>query len=176
MSRTISASPRNRGPRASRRLYGSRASSARVAAHECRSIDQFSVEPGIGLLPVGHRRPPVAEHGRDLGGGPLLPGYHQDLTDTGWDWVGDGVRGTRDRQPEPAEVVALVVVAVPAAVILSQVERQDRAAREGNRFLDREDRLARHVSPAGPGIDAPGGLVLVVDREADRPGHPLLTA
>ena len=78
-----------------------------------------------------------------------------------------------DREPEPPEVVVLVVVAVPAAVVLLEVEREDRSTGKLDRLREREDRLARLVSTPGADVDAPGRLVLAVDRECDRPGHAL---
>src|SRR5262249_10279738 len=90
--------------------------------------------------------------------------------------VGDGAGLAGDRQPEPADVVALVVVAVPAAVVLGEVERQDRAAGEDDRPRGREDRLARLVATPRPDVDAPGRLVPAVEGERDRPGHAPLPA
>ena len=47
----------------------------------------------------------------------------------------------------------------------AQLERQHRPVREGDRLLEHEDGLARHVAAAGAGVDAPGRVVLAVDGE-----------
>src|SRR6185436_14123865 len=87
-----------------------------------------------------------------------------------------GIGGGSDREPEAAEVAVLIVVAVPAAVILLQVEGDRRPAGEAHRLLGHEDRLARLVAAAGADVDAPGRVVLAVDRERDGAREPLLLA
>src|SRR4030095_16151675 len=85
-----------------------------------------------------------------------------------------GPRRGRHREPEAAEVVVHVVVRVPAAVLLAQVEREERAAREAQRPLRHEDGLAVLVAPAGARVDAPRGVILAVDRVLDGARHALL--
>ena len=96
------------------------------------------LDPVVGLLPLGHGRPPVAEDGRRLGRRSAcsrgMARISRTLCGSG---SAVGVRRGRDREPEAAQVVVLVVVAVPAAVVLRRVERQDRARRERDRLLER---------------------------------------
>ena len=70
--------------------------------------------------------------------------------------IGDGILGDGDREAEAAEVVVLIVVAVPAAVVLDKLEREPHAAGRFERLLEHEHRLARHVAAAGADVDAPG--------------------
>ena len=73
----------------------------------------------VGVLPLGHRRPPVGEDGVDLRRRPLVARRRRGSArtspaagrPTASGCVGDG-------EAEAAEVVVLVVVAVPAAVVL----------------------------------------------------------
>src|SRR5262249_10888037 len=80
--------------------------------------------------------------------------------------------GTLDAKA--AGLVVLIVIAVPAAVVLRQLEFQLRSARKLNRLFEHKYGLARHIAAAGADIDAPRGVVLAIDRVRDRPGHPLL--
>src|SRR5262249_23573233 len=84
--------------------------------------------------------------------------------------VGGRAAFAADREAKPAEVVVHVVVAVPTAVPLDQAERQHGAAGLGDIPRRGRDGLARLVAPAGPGVDAPGRLVPVVDGVLDRAG------
>ena len=118
----------------------------------------------------------MAEDHQVLKGRALLLGDRQRGADGRRQRVRHGTRGRRHRQAEPAEVAVLVIVGVPAAVVLLQVERQDRARGERQRLLGREHRLARHVAAAGAGVDAPGGLLLAIDGEGGGAGDPLLLA
>ena len=88
--------------------------------------------------------------------------------------IGHGSRRRCDRQPEPPQVVVLIVVTIPAAMVLFEMNRQDRAPGEDDRFIQREDRLARLVAPAGTVVNSPGRFALAVDRHVYRTGHPLL--
>src|SRR5439155_13896391 len=96
--------------------------------------------------------------------------------DAGRQRVGFGPRRRRHRQAEPAEVVVLVVVTVPAAVVLRDVERQHRAGEVADRMFGGEDRLSRLVASAGAGVGPPGSVVVTVDRERYRAGDTLLLA
>src|SRR5262249_52128355 len=77
---------------------------------------------------------------------------------------------------EPPQVVALIVIAVPAAMVLGQVKREDGPLREGNRLVGEEHGLARLVAPSGADIGPPGRLVLAVDGAAGRPRQAPLAA
>src|SRR5437868_1165971 len=72
--------------------------------------------------------------------------------------------------------MVLIVVAIPAAMILGDVERQQRLVRIRDGLLGQEDGFARLVPPAWADVEAPGGFVLAVDGEADRARHALLAA
>ena len=67
----------------------------------------------------------MAEQGSRLRGSALISRGCKNLLDRRWDWIRLGGLGIGDRQPEPAQVVVLVVVAIPATVILLNVEGQD---------------------------------------------------
>ena len=99
------------------------ARASRVLEHELRRalgmLLPEGLDPVVGLLPLGDGRPPVAEDG-----GRSAPGVRWSR---GIARISRTSRGTRSaaasgrvghREPEPAEVVVLVVVAVPAAVLL----------------------------------------------------------
>ena len=128
----------------------------------------------VGFLPLGNRRPPVREDGGELLGRTLVARKSKNLADSYRHGIGLGVRGGSDRQPEPAEVVVHVVVAVPAAVHLLEVDVQPRATFITKRLLGDEDGVARLIAPARSLVDAPRGFILAVDGEVDRPGDALL--
>src|ERR1700731_327229 len=130
----------------------------------------------VRRLPLGDRGSPVAEDGRRLGLVALGPRDLQLLAHITGHKVGPGVRSVGHREPEPAQVVALVVVAIPAAMPLGELEGQDGACREGYRLLEHEDGIARYVSPPRARVVAPGRLVLAVDRIGDWPGDPAAMA
>src|SRR5438874_9442627 len=124
----------------------------------------------------------MTEDGRDLRGAAPLARQGENLTQSRWDKVARlqearcRTVGRRDREAEAAEVVVLVVVAVPAAVVLHKVELDLAAIGQLDRLVGHEDGLAGLISPAGADIRAPGGLVLAVDGKFDRPGDALLVA
>ena len=68
----------------------------------------------------------------------------------------------------------LVIVAVPAAVVLLQIEDENGALRIGDRRFRVEDSFARLVAQAGSGVDAPRRFVFAVDGEFNRPGDAAL--
>ncbi len=82
-----------------------------------------------------------------------------------WHRIGHDVGAGGDREPEPAQVVVHVVIAVPAAVILRQPELELRTAGKAQRPLQDEHRLPRHVAAAGADVVGPRGFVLAVDGE-----------
>ena len=128
---------------------------------------------GVLRLPVGDRRSPVAEEDILLGGAAHLRRDAQHVANGGrHDLFRGGAAG--DRQAEPAEVVGLVVVAVPAAVVLGQAKRDPGSGRVVDRLLGNEDGRSRHVAAPGTDVDAPGRQLVAIDRIADRSRHPLL--
>ena len=118
----------------------------------------------------------MIEDDGDLCGAALRGGDRERVLDTRRKRVGVGNFTLRRAQPEAAEVVVHVVVAVPAAVVLLQVEVQDAALGKVDRLLENEDGLPGRIAAAGAGVDAPRRVVLAVDRKAHRPRDALLLA
>src|SRR5262245_10488614 len=119
----------------------------------------------VGLAEFGNGRAPVTEDRLNLSLRAAFARNRKYLANARRQGVGDGVRRSRDRKPHPPEVVVLVVVAVPSAVVLLQIKSQDRPAFIGDRFLGDEDGLARLVAQSGACVNSPRGLVLAVNRE-----------
>src|SRR5215468_1350277 len=86
-------------------------------------------------------------------------------------WIGHGVWRGRDRKPQAPQVVVLIVVAVPSAVILFQIKIQNRSAFIRDRLFSNKDGLARLVAKSGAGVNSPRGFVLAVNREFDGTSH-----
>ena len=133
-------------------------------------------DPPILLLPFGHGRPPIAEQRRRLLGRSFRGRYLHDRAHIRRQRIGNRILGRRHREAEAAQVVVLIVVAVPAAVVLHELEREPHAAGRFERLVEREHRLARHVAAAGADVDAPGRQIVAVVREFDRPRHAPLAA
>ena len=83
------------------------------------------------------------------------------------------IGGGGDGEAHPTEVVVLIVVAVPAAVILLQVDGDNGALRVAERLFGDEDGLAGLVASAGSGVDAPSGFVVAVEGVGNRAEEPL---
>ena len=77
--------------------------------------EQF--DQGVEVGPFGYGGSPVAEQGSRLRGSALISRGCKNLLDRRWDWIRLGGLGIGDRQPEPAQVVVLVVVAIPAQTL-----------------------------------------------------------
>src|SRR5579872_1281578 len=82
------------------------------------------VNRSVRFLPFDDRRAEITEESRALGRRALLARYAERAANVGGKWIGDWIGGRRHRQSESPQVVILVVVAVPAAVILNQVYLQ----------------------------------------------------
>ena len=132
--------------------------------------------PVVRRLPFRNRRAPVAEYGLGLGRRAPLPRDFDERTHACGERIGGRSRVRGDRETEAAEVIALVVIAVPAAVILHEIEGQDGPLGIGDRRLGRKHGVARLVTQPGTGIDPPGGLGLAVDGVLDRARQPALPA
>ena len=161
---TSSAGSR-KSPRSSRCVSrGSSRSTSTSCVVPARMTLPQRLDPPIRFLPLGHGRPPVAEHASPSARRALGGWHRQDrrarrpAADRPTAFSARG-----DREAEAAEVVVLVVVAVPAAVILHELERQPHAAGSFERLLEHEHGLARHVAAAGADVDAPGRVVVAVD-------------
>src|SRR5262249_8668815 len=118
---------------------------------------------GVGILPLRDARPPGAENGFFLGGGSALGRHRKQFSHAGWQRIGDGLFVVGHRKAETAEIVVLIVVAVPAAVVLRELECQQANLVEIERLVENENCLARHVAAARTEIDAPGRFVLTID-------------
>ena len=131
----------------------------------------------VGVSPIGNRRAPRGEErrllcGRPAGGGRLH--RREDVFREGRLFRGAGFGG--NGEAVAAEVVVLVVVAVVAAVVHAEDEVDDRAAGEGDVGLGLEHDGVRLVPSAGPVVEAPGRLVLAIERIRNGPEHALLVA
>ena len=125
----------------------------------------------VGVFPFRNGRSPIAEDECFLGRRPLLAGSGEHVADAPRQRIGLRAGLCRQGQAEAAQIVILVVIAVPATVVLRKMERQNGPLRMGNRFIGQENRLARLIAPAGTDIDAPGRIVVAVDGKAHRTGH-----
>ena len=147
-----------------------------LVEHELgRAFGMLGLEGGdglVGLLPLGYGGPPVGEDRLLLRGRALVLRQAEGDAHRGGQGIGHRPRSGGDGEAEPPQVVVLVVVAVPAAVVLLQVEIEDRASLvTRDRRLGHEHRLAGLVAQPRAHVDAPGRLVLSVDGEGDGPGH-----
>ena len=75
---------------------------------------------------------------------------------------------------EPAEVVVLIVVAVPSAVVLLERDAEDDRAFDVDRLIEVKDGRARLIASPGATVDAPGGVAVAVDGEFHRAGDALV--
>jgi hypothetical protein len=90
--------------------------------------------------------------------------------------IGHRARRIGHGQSNTAQIVILVVVGVPAAVILLQIEIEDGAGLVLDRLFEIENRLARLIAQTRAGIDAPRRIVAAVDGVLDRPGDAAIAA
>ena len=82
-----------------------------------------------------------------------------------------------DGETDAAEIVVLVVVTVPAAMILLEIENQSGcAAGIADGLVRIEDGFARLIAQAGAGVDAPAGFVFAINGEFDGTGDAALLA
>src|SRR5207249_2853272 len=79
-------------------------------------------------------------------------------------------------QTETAEIVVHQIVAVPAAVVLGELEDEDGATGKTDIGRTLEHRLAFLIAPARPSIYPPGRLVVPIDGETGGTGHALLVS
>src|SRR6266511_918939 len=118
------------------------------------------VDPVIDVFELRHGRAPIAEYGGDLRRGPLLARNREDFPQARRNRVGYDIRRAGDAEAVAAEVMILVVIRIPTAVILHQAKIQYHAVGEGEGFFRNEHGLPRLVAPARPGVDAPRRVVL----------------
>src|SRR5262249_16043183 len=76
-----------------------------------------------------------------------------------------------NRQAKTSQVMTLVIIAVPAAMLLGKIEGKNRSVWIGDRLFWGEDRLPRLISTARTRIDTPSRLFLAVHAILDRAGH-----
>ena len=130
----------------------------------------------VRFLPFRNRRAPAAENRLDLRRRALVARNGENVANV----LGQGVRrrprGAGNREAKPADVVGLVVVAVPAAMILGEIERQQNVAWIRDGRLRQENGLAGLVSETRTHVDSPRRLVLAIDRKFCLSGHPALSA
>src|SRR5207245_573291 len=121
----------------------------------------------IGIFEFGNGRAPKAENGFDLGGRALLARSFEDFANVGRERIGSDVGGGRDAEAKAAEVMVLVIVGVPTAMLLGEPKIEDDAVGEHEGFFGKEHGLARLIAPARSGIDAPGSVLLAIDGKRD---------
>jgi hypothetical protein len=105
----------------------------------------------------------------------LVAWNRKDFADLCRQRIGDGRLRRGQRNAEPAEQIILMVVTVPAAVVLRERDRKRRWAVDVDRFLESKYRIARLIAAAVACVDAPGGLVLAIDRKLYRADDALPT-
>ena len=79
-------------------------------------------------------------------------------------------------ETKPAEIVVLIVIAVPAAVVLNKFEREPHAICGSERFFEREYGLAGNIAAAGTNFGRPGRFVVAVVGVFDGTSHAALAA
>src|SRR5262245_15557999 len=107
----------------------------------------------VGFFPVRDGRPPVAEDRGCLRRCALVARRLEGFADGRRQRIGLDVCGAGYAKPEAAQVVILVVVAVPAAVILREAEFELRAALKLQRLLEVENGLPRYIAATGTDVD-----------------------
>ena len=134
------------------------------------------IDPCVDIGPVLYRRTPIAENLARLLGRAVARGNPKKLPHLRGQRIGGGVRIRRHREPKAPQVMVLIVVAVPAAVLLADVERQDRAARIRDGLGGRENSLSRLIAPSRTGVEVPSSLRISIDGKLDRAGDAALLA
>ena len=124
----------------------------------------------VGLVEIRDRRAPVTEDRFNLSMCAAFAWNREYLTHALGERIGDGVGRGRDRKPHPPQVVVLIVVAVPSAVVLLQIKSQNRSASFEIGFSATKTAL-RSVCAVRGLRQFPCGFVLAVDREFDGAGH-----
>src|SRR5579875_351076 len=117
----------------------------------------------VGLLPFGDGCAPVTKNGPFLGWRSLRGRDSEEIADVLRQWISLGIGVISEGKAEAAQVVVLVIVAVPTAVVLYQMERQHGTFGETDRFVKHKDGFARHIAAAGADVNAPGCLVFAID-------------
>src|SRR5690242_11412322 len=86
------------------------------------------IDATIFLLPPGHGRTPVTKYAVDFLSSASARPFVDDRTDIRWQRIRHNIFGVCHGEPEATQIVVLVVVAIPAAVVLDQLEFQPYAA------------------------------------------------
>ena len=142
--------------------------SDRMLAPEC--LDAI-----VGLAPPGYCRPPVAEDTLSLLSGSVLTRCRENVPDRGRHRVRSGTRVRSHGEPEATQIVVLVVVAVPATVLLDELEREPEPFFALERLLENENGIVRHVASAGTHIGIPGRRFVSIVCVLDGPGDSLVS-
>src|SRR5439155_18948374 len=121
-----------------------------------------------------NRRSPIAKQTCHLDRRALLTRRLKNFANRRWQRIGLGVLGGRNAESKAAQIVVLIVVAIPPAVVLRQLELELRPASKPDRFFQHKYCLPRHIAAARADINAPCRLVLTVNRILNWPRHPPL--
>src|SRR5262245_31456989 len=128
----------------------------------------------VRVVPISDGRAEVAEERVGLGGGALVARNGKRGADVSRQrvsrWIGDSC----DRKTKAPQIMVLIVVAVPAAVVLDQVDFELDSLWERNRLFGRKHGLARPVPASGTDIDAPCRFVFAIDCKFNRTGDAIL--
>src|SRR5262245_40500847 len=107
----------------------------------------------VRVVPFRDGRAEIAEKSVGLGGRGLGAWHRKRATHVGGQRSGSRIGSGRHRQPEAPQIVVLIVVAVPAAVVLDQVHFELDSLGERNRLLGRKYGLARLVTASWAEVD-----------------------
>src|SRR5438874_10810926 len=125
----------------------------------------------VRLFPIGHCGSPITELGGDLEWRALFSRDFEHVADFLRQRIGfHGATGGSRADAEPAEIVVHMVIAVPAAVILTQADAPEDVIGQRDRFVADEDGLAVLITPPWTDVDSPGRFLVAVDSKFNGAG------
>ena len=119
----------------------------------------------VRFLEIRNGGAPKAEFRSDLRGCPFVPRRFENFPHRGWQRVGGHIGADGDAEAEAAQIMVLIIIGIPTAMLLRQPKIELDAIGKRERFLRNENVLAGLITPARPRVDAPGGVILAVNRE-----------
>src|SRR6516225_3013688 len=130
----------------------------------------------IGFLEVADGSSPVTEHHFRLFRSSTLAGNGKNLSHA----LRNGISNNRPwvsrrREPESTQVIVHQIIAVPAAVVLGQLKKENCSTGKSDVRGTFEYRFARLIAAPWPGVDAPGSLVFSVNCKRDRAGYSVFS-
>ena len=116
-------------------------------------------------FPFRNRSAPIAENRLHLKRSALAGRNGEDVAHVLGHRISRGARCVGNGQAELADIIALVVAAVPPAMILRQVNGQDCALGKGNGRRQGENRFPGLIAQARTGVNPPRRFILAVNRK-----------